>query len=91
MPGRYVDTLAAILFIVVTCNLTISQSHYEYLVFFGVRRFVSQYDEKSLCDDTDQDDDQVDVEIKEEEEEEEEPRDCRSNTKTQFANFSGEK
>ena len=54
---------------------------------------MSQYDEKSLCDDTDQDDDQVDVEIKEEEEEEEEeePRDCRSNTKTQFANFSGEK
>ena len=73
--------------------LAISQSHIEnsYSAFFGVRRFVSQYDEKSLCDDTDQDDDQVDVEIKEEEEEEEEPRDCRSNTKTQFANFSGEK
>ena len=58
-------------------------------VFFGVRRFVSQYDEKSLCDETDQDEDEVDVEIKEEEEEE--PTDCRSNTKTQFANFSGEK
>ena len=51
---------------------------------------MSKYDEKSLCDDTDQDEDEVDVEIKEEEEEEE-PRDCRSNTKTQFANFSGEK
>ena len=49
---------------------------------------MSKYDEKSLCDDMDQDDDEVDVEIKEEEEEE--PRDCRSNTKTQFANFSGE-
>ena len=59
-------------------------------MFFGVRRFVSKYDEKSLCDDTDQDEDEVDVEIKEEEEEEE-PTDCRSNTKTQFANFSGEK
>ena len=49
---------------------------------------MSQYDEKSLCDETDQDEDEVDVEIKEEEEE---PTDCRSNTKTQFANFSGEK
>ena len=52
---------------------------------------MSKYDEKSLCDDTDKDEDEVDVEIKEEEEEEEEPTDCRSNTKTQFANFSGEK
>ena len=53
---------------------------------------MSKYDEKSLCDETDQDEDEVDVEIKEEEEEEEEePTDCRSNTKTQFANFSGEK
>ena len=49
---------------------------------------MSKYDEKSLCDETDQDEDEVDVEIKEEEEE---PRDCRSNTKTQFANFSGER
>ena len=68
-----------------------SHCHTDYhivLVFFGVRRFVSKYDEKSLSDDMDQDDDEVDVEIKEEEEE---PRDCRSNTKTQFANFSGEK
>ena len=57
-------------------------------VFFGVRRFVSKFDEKSLCDDTDNDndDDEVDVEIKEEE-----PTECRSNTKTQFANFSGER
>ena len=74
---------------------SLSQSHnltIMYSVFFGVRRFVSQYDEKSLCDDTDQDEDEVDVEIKEEEEEEEvENQDCRSNTKTQFANFSGEK
>ena len=36
-----------------------------------------------ICNDND--DDEVDVEIKEEE-----PTDCRSNTKTQFANFSGE-
>ena len=98
MPGRYVDTLAAISLIVLTSpvsslHITILQSYNLALnsVFFGVRRFVSKYDEKSLCDDTDQDEDEVDVEIKEEEEEEEEPRDCRSNTKTQFANFSGEK
>ena len=65
-------------------------------VFFGVTRFVSKFDEKSLCDDTDNDndEDEVDVEIKEEDEEmeeEEDPAECRSNTKTQFANFSGER
>lgn len=60
-------------------------------VFFGVNRFVSKFDEKSICDDTDNDNDEDEVDVEVKEEEEEEPADCRSNTKTQFANFSGER